>query len=213
MSDGWDISTGDGGISLYLPGDFSADLDARTGDGSIQNDLNVVSADTGGRENRRVVRGRARRRRQDASRPHRRRYDQAAKLLVSPEGRVSPRTALHAPSRVQRTGFVAYTVGSSTPASRNASRRSRHLLHRPQCSPSTGCMHESVRSNGTPSAALFDHVVLVEVRKRRVDLRSAVSSPSVSAVASARKNSGRRIGKRVAGERTDEHAAQSGAGT
>ncbi len=58
MSDGWGISTGDGGISLYLPGDFNADLDARTGDGSIQNDLKVVTTDTGSRENRRVVRGR-----------------------------------------------------------------------------------------------------------------------------------------------------------
>ena len=58
MTDGWDISTGDGGISLHLPGDFSADLDARTGDGTIHNDLNVVSTETGERENRRVVRGR-----------------------------------------------------------------------------------------------------------------------------------------------------------
>jgi DUF4097 and DUF4098 domain-containing protein YvlB len=59
MRDDWDISTGDGGISLYLPADFSAEVDARTGDGSIQNDLNIVTTtDSGSRENRRVVRGR-----------------------------------------------------------------------------------------------------------------------------------------------------------
>lgn len=58
MTDGWDISTGDGGISLYLPGDFGAELDARTGDGTIHNDLTVASSDSDSRENRRAVRGR-----------------------------------------------------------------------------------------------------------------------------------------------------------
>lgn len=58
MTDGWDISTGDGGISLYLPSDFGAELDARTGDGTITNDLSVASSDSESRENRRVIRGR-----------------------------------------------------------------------------------------------------------------------------------------------------------
>lgn len=44
MSQPWDITTGDGSVSLYLPPDFSAELDAHTGDGSIRNDLNVESA-------------------------------------------------------------------------------------------------------------------------------------------------------------------------
>jgi DUF4097 and DUF4098 domain-containing protein YvlB len=57
MTDAWDITTGDGGISLYLPADFNADLDARTGDGSIASDLKL-SSDNSSRENRRVVRGR-----------------------------------------------------------------------------------------------------------------------------------------------------------
>jgi hypothetical protein len=57
MTDSWDISTGDGGISLQLPPDFAADLDARTGDGTITNDLTMTSTEGGG-ENRRVVRGR-----------------------------------------------------------------------------------------------------------------------------------------------------------
>lgn len=57
MSDDWEITTGDGGVSLYLPSDFSAELDAHTGDGAIRNDLDVV-AGGGGEINRRTVRGR-----------------------------------------------------------------------------------------------------------------------------------------------------------
>jgi DUF4097 and DUF4098 domain-containing protein YvlB len=57
MSEDWDISTGDGAILLALPRDFSAELDAHTGDGGIRNDLDVVSSD-GGERNRRTVRGR-----------------------------------------------------------------------------------------------------------------------------------------------------------
>ena len=41
MTDPWEISTGDGSVSLYLPSDFDADLDAHTGDGSIRNELNL----------------------------------------------------------------------------------------------------------------------------------------------------------------------------
>lgn len=41
MAEPWEISTGDGSVSLYLPSDFSADLDAHTGDGSIRNDLTI----------------------------------------------------------------------------------------------------------------------------------------------------------------------------
>ena len=44
MTDDWDISTGDGGVSLYLPTGFGAELDAHTGDGSIRNDLDIVGA-------------------------------------------------------------------------------------------------------------------------------------------------------------------------
>jgi DUF4097 and DUF4098 domain-containing protein YvlB len=58
MTDDWDISTGDGGVSVYLPADFGAELDAHTGDGSIANDLSVSSNDRDDRENRRTVRGR-----------------------------------------------------------------------------------------------------------------------------------------------------------
>lgn len=56
MSDAWDITTGDGGISLYLPADFGAELDARTGDGSIASDLAISAADAG--VERRTLRGR-----------------------------------------------------------------------------------------------------------------------------------------------------------
>src|SRR3954470_502081 len=57
MTEDWDITTGDGGVSLYLPKDFSAELDAHTGDGGIRNDLDVTTG-AGGEINRRTLRGR-----------------------------------------------------------------------------------------------------------------------------------------------------------
>lgn len=56
MRDAWEITTGDGGVSLYLPSDFGAELDAHTGDGTIRNDLNVE--DAGEQGTRRTLKGR-----------------------------------------------------------------------------------------------------------------------------------------------------------
>lgn len=56
MSDNWDITTGDGGVSIYLPRDFAAELDVHTGDGTIRNELPVAS-ESDGENNRRTVRG------------------------------------------------------------------------------------------------------------------------------------------------------------
>ena len=56
MTEPWEITTGDGGVTLYLPADFGAELDAHTGDGTIRNDLNVDNA--GGEKERRTLRGR-----------------------------------------------------------------------------------------------------------------------------------------------------------
>lgn len=39
MGTPWEITTGDGSVTLYLPADFGAELDAHTGDGRIVNDL------------------------------------------------------------------------------------------------------------------------------------------------------------------------------
>ena len=39
MEDDWEVTTGDGAVTLYLPADFSAELDAHTGDGSVRSDL------------------------------------------------------------------------------------------------------------------------------------------------------------------------------
>lgn len=39
MTNPWDITTGDGSVTLYLPGDFGADIDAHTGDGRVTSDL------------------------------------------------------------------------------------------------------------------------------------------------------------------------------
>lgn len=56
MTEPWEITTGDGGVSLYLPADFAAELDAHTGDGSIRNDLNVENSRE--ERERRTLRGR-----------------------------------------------------------------------------------------------------------------------------------------------------------
>lgn len=45
MTEPWEIVTGDGGVTLYLPPDFGAELDAHTGDGTIRNDLAVERPD------------------------------------------------------------------------------------------------------------------------------------------------------------------------
>src|SRR5260370_5654306 len=42
----WSLRSGDGGITLRLPDDLSADLDAHTGDGSIELDLQVTASGT-----------------------------------------------------------------------------------------------------------------------------------------------------------------------
>ena len=57
MAEDWELTTGDGGVSLYLPTDFGAELDAHTGDGAIRNDLKIGAAETG-ETSRRTVRGR-----------------------------------------------------------------------------------------------------------------------------------------------------------
>ena len=43
MTGDWSVSTGDGGVALYLPSDFGAELDAHTNDGSIRNELAVAA--------------------------------------------------------------------------------------------------------------------------------------------------------------------------
>jgi DUF4097 and DUF4098 domain-containing protein YvlB len=56
MSSDWALSTSDGAVVLYLPSDFSADIDAHTGDGRIRSEFSLTE-DRSGRENR-TVRGR-----------------------------------------------------------------------------------------------------------------------------------------------------------
>jgi DUF4097 and DUF4098 domain-containing protein YvlB len=55
MTDDWSMSTGDGGVAVYLPSDFDAQLDAHTGDGSIRSDLKVTSDN--GDSSHRTLRG------------------------------------------------------------------------------------------------------------------------------------------------------------
>jgi hypothetical protein len=42
-ADDWDITSGDGSVTLELPGDFGGELDAHTGDGRIRLDDFAVS--------------------------------------------------------------------------------------------------------------------------------------------------------------------------
>jgi DUF4097 and DUF4098 domain-containing protein YvlB len=59
MSDNWEITTGDGGVTLYLPPNFGAEIDAQTGDGSIRSDLDIASTTEVERsESRRTLKGR-----------------------------------------------------------------------------------------------------------------------------------------------------------
>jgi Putative adhesin len=57
MTDDWSVTTGDGGVTLYLPADFAGEVDAHTGDGRIRNDLKLTGS-SGDEANRRSVRGR-----------------------------------------------------------------------------------------------------------------------------------------------------------
>ena len=58
MKGDWSMTTGDGGVSLYLPSDFAAELDAHTGDGAIRNELDVESDGNRGTDReRRTLKG------------------------------------------------------------------------------------------------------------------------------------------------------------
>src|SRR3954469_930381 len=56
MKDDWSIVTGDGGVAVYLPADFAAQIDAHTGDGTIRSELKI-SSDNNGDSGRRSLRG------------------------------------------------------------------------------------------------------------------------------------------------------------
>ncbi|MEO6212777.1 MAG: DUF4097 family beta strand repeat-containing protein [Vicinamibacterales bacterium] len=57
MAEDWEITTGDGSVSVYLPDGFGGELDAHTGDGSVRSDLSTFSS-TSGDGARRTLRGR-----------------------------------------------------------------------------------------------------------------------------------------------------------
>jgi len=46
MSSAWDIGTGDGHVTLHLPKDFAADLDAHTGDGGVEVNFPITTSGT-----------------------------------------------------------------------------------------------------------------------------------------------------------------------
>lgn len=54
----WNVSSGDGGVTMRLPPDFNAEIDARTGDGAISTSGIDVTRPAGEGRRRRVVRGR-----------------------------------------------------------------------------------------------------------------------------------------------------------
>ena len=43
VGDGWSLRSGDGRVSLYVPGDLAADIEASTGDGRISFDVPITS--------------------------------------------------------------------------------------------------------------------------------------------------------------------------
>jgi hypothetical protein len=55
MSSDWSMTTGDGSVSVFLPSEFGAELDAHTGDGTIRNDLKLGAE---GEVSRRTLRAR-----------------------------------------------------------------------------------------------------------------------------------------------------------
>lgn len=55
MKDDWDISTGDGAVTLYVPASFAANLDAHTGDGRIRNDLSGAATSRTDDDNRTLL--------------------------------------------------------------------------------------------------------------------------------------------------------------
>lgn len=57
MTDDWSVTTGDGGVTMYLPSDLGAELDAHTGDGTISNELKLTT-EGGGDADRHSIRGR-----------------------------------------------------------------------------------------------------------------------------------------------------------
>jgi hypothetical protein len=59
MASEWELHTGDGSITVRLPRDFAADLDAVTGDGHIRIDLPFTSAKFDERYVRGKLNGRA----------------------------------------------------------------------------------------------------------------------------------------------------------
>ena len=96
MKDDWSMTTGDGGVALYLPSDFGADLDAHTGDG-IDPERSEDRATDGDRDSeRRCAQGRARRRRQAscASAP--------ATASIRLEDQLTDRRAAGTPSDLRR---------------------------------------------------------------------------------------------------------------
>ena len=61
MSDAWDLSTGDGSVTLTLPATFNAEIDAETSDGAVRSShpaLKIESDGEGRRESRRELRTR-----------------------------------------------------------------------------------------------------------------------------------------------------------
>ena len=197
MGENWDITTGDGSVSLYLPTGFGAELDAHTGDGSIRKSWTS-----------RTSRGATADR---SSRTLRGKIGDGGKLLRvrTGDGAITLKAALIG-SRRHRGGGAAYRVGSPTPASRNASRRSRHLLHRPQCMPSDR-LHARQRqlerhAQRTPQR---DHVRFVHRRERRLDRDRRTPGRATARAPSRRRTRGVASGNGLPASGPMQHARRA----
>ena len=103
--------------------------------------------------------------------------------------------------RFDRPHAVAYSVVSAMPNWLNASRRSAHLLQRPQCRSERGAMQEKVRSRAKRSAG-FDDLVLLATGEGSHHLEGASECPT-----GQRREAGEEgavgVGKRIGGQRAE----------
>jgi hypothetical protein len=58
MTDDWTVRSGDGSVTVEMPADFAAEIDAETEDGTVRADLEIEGASDRRGDDRRRLRGR-----------------------------------------------------------------------------------------------------------------------------------------------------------
>ena len=184
---------------MYLPPDFGAELDARTSDGGIRNELQVDFAADGRRQRTRTIRRQQPRRRGGGkllkSGPATARSAYASATLD--HARFSPPLGLTAyvgrilAARLcERVApLAAFAASSAMQARRRLHARQRQLQRDAQ---------RPTRAGSRPPCA---------VRKAAPRSAIGVREPDRQRLRNASKNAGRGVGERIAGERADQTRA------